>query len=173
MKGRLIDLAVGLDGKQRVTVAVEGDFRETFDELQETDVSVEIKKFRRKRSLDANAYAWVLMDKLAARLRLSKEEVYREMIRGIGGVSETVCVRNKAVERLVSGWRRNGLGWFADTAPSKLEGCTNVILYYGSSVYDTRQMSALIDQIVTACKEQGVETATPAELELFKDEWKP
>lgn len=173
MKGRLIDLAVGLDGKQRVTVAVEGDLRETFDELRESDVSVEIKRFRRKRSLDANAYAWVLMDKLAARLRLSKAEVYREMIRNIGGVSETVCVQDKAVERLTSGWTRNGLGWFCETYPSKLAGCTNVTLYYGSSVYDTRQMSNLIDQIVTACKEQGIETATPAELELFKEEWKP
>lgn len=172
MKGRLIDLAVGMDGKQRVTVAVEGDFRETFDELHKSDVSVEIKKFRRKRSLDANAYAWVLIDKLAARLNLTKTEVYREMIRGIGGVSETICVRDKAVERLTSGWSRNGLGWFSETIPSKLDGCTNVILYYGSSTYDTRQMSHLIDQIVAACKEQGIETATPAELELFKEEWK-
>lgn len=173
MKGRLIDLAIGMDGKQRVTVAVECDLRETFDTLHESDVSVEIKKFRRKRSLDANAYAWVLIDKLAACLRLTKEEVYREMIRNIGGVSETVCVRDKAVERLVSGWSRNGLGWFTETFPSKLAGCTNVIIYYGSSVYDTRQMSNLIDQIVAACKEQHIETATPAELELFKDEWKP
>lgn len=85
MKGRLIDLAVGLDGKQRVTIAVEGDLREIFDELHEADVSVEIKKFRRKRSLDANAYAWVLIDKLAAALNMEKVEVYRELIRNIGG----------------------------------------------------------------------------------------
>ena len=151
MKGRLIDLAVGLDGKQRVTIAVEGDLREIFDELHEADVSVEIKKFRRKRSLDANAYAWVLIDKLAAALNMEKVEVYRELIRNIGGVSETVCVRNEAVERLCEGWKHNGLGWFAETFPSKINGCTNVVLYYGSSTYDTKQMSALIDVAVESC----------------------
>lgn len=172
MKGRLIDLAVGMDGKQRVTIAIDGDFREIFDELHEVDVSVEIKKFRKKRSRDANAYAWVLIDKLATRLRLSKEEVYHEMIRNIGGVSETVCVKNEAVQRLSFGWSRNGLGWFVDTFPSKLEGCTNVILYYGSSSYDARQMSDLIDTIIFACKEHGIETATPDELAKYKEEWR-
>lgn len=172
MKGRLIDLAIGMDGRQRVTVSVEGDMRDTFDILRDDDVSVEIKKYRKRRSLDANAYAWVLMDRLAPALRLTKEEIYREMIRNIGGVSETVCVKDEAVERLCFGWSRNGLGWFTDTFPSKLQGCTNVILYYGSSTYDTKQMSDLIDAIVYACREHGIETATPDELAKYKDEWR-
>ena len=164
MKGRLIDLAVGLD-------AVEGDLREIFDELHEADVSVEIKKFRRKRSLDANAYAWVLIDKLAAALNMEKVEVYRELIRNIGGVSETVCVRNEAVERLCEGWKHNGLGWFAETFPSKINGCTNVVLYYGSSTYDTKQMSALIDVAVESCKGLDIETMPPAELAALEGSW--
>ena len=172
MKGRLIDLAVGMDGKQRVTIAVEGDLRETFDELHEADVSVEIKKFRRKRSLDANAYAWVLIDKLAAALNMEKVEVYQELIRNIGGVSETVCVRNEAVERLCEGWKHNGLGWFAETFPSKISGCTNVTLYYGSSAYDTKQMSALIDVAVESCKGLSIETMPPAELAALEASWR-
>ncbi len=142
-----------------------------FDALRDTDVSVEIKKHRHKRSLDANAYAWVLIDKLAAALNLSKAEVYRELIRGIGGVSETVCVEDRAVSRLVEGWRHNGLGWFSETFPSKLRGCTNVILYYGSSVYDTRQMSALIDAAVESCKALNIETMPPAELAALEASW--
>ena len=173
MKGRLVDLAIGMDGRQRVTISVDGDLRETFDELHESDVSIEIKKFRKRRSLDANAYAWVLIDKLAAVMRLPKEEIYRETIRNIGGVSETVCVKNSAVERLCAGWSRNGLGWFAETFPSKLEGCTNAILYYGSSSYDSKQMSDLIDLLVTTCTDYGIETASPDILEKYKEEWKP
>ena len=173
MKGRRVDLAIGMDGKQRITISVEGDLRGTFDELHESDISVEIKKFRKKRSLDANAYAWVLIDKLAPVLRMSKEEIYRETIRNIGGVSETVCVKNEAVNRLCFGWARNGLGWFTETFPSKLDGCTNVILYYGSSSYDTKQMSDLIDLLVTTCTDYGIETATPDILEKYKEEWKP
>ncbi len=173
MKGRLIDLVVGMDGKQRITVSVDEDFRETWNELHDADISVEIKKYRKRRSLDANAYAWVLIDKLANKLNLTKVEVYRELIRNIGGVSQTVCVKTEAVEALCSGWKHNGLGWFAETFPSKLPGCTNVILYYGSSCYDTQQMGNLIDLLVEDCKAQGIETATPDELARYKDEWKP
>lgn len=174
MRGRLIDLSAGIaDGRQRLTIALDGDARELFDALKDADVSVEIKKYRRKRSLDANAYAWVVRDKLAAALGLTKIEVYQSCIREIGGVSETVCVQENAVDNLIQVWRHNGLGWIAETMPSRIKGCVNVILYYGSSTYDTKQMSALIDSIVADCKLAGVETATPDEIEKYKEEWKP
>lgn len=126
--------------------------------------TVEIKEYRKKRSLDANAYAWVLIDKLAEKLRISKAEVYRNAIREIGGVSDIVCVQEKAADALCEGWNHNGLGWFTDRMPSKLPGCVNVVLYYGSSTYDTAQMSRLIDGLVQDAKAQGIETMTPAEI---------
>lgn len=55
--------------------------------------------------------------------------------------------------------------------PSKLKGCNNLILYYGSSTYNTEQMSRLIDNIVQDCKAVGIETMTPAELAALKDAW--
>lgn len=172
MKGNLIDLAVGMDGRQRITIAVNEDFREQYDQLHTSDISVEIKKYRKPRSLDANGYAWVLIDKLAAKLNMTKVEVYRELIRNIGGVSETVCVKSEALESLQRGWSRNGLGWFSEEFPSKLDGCTNVILYFGSSSYDTVQMSRLIDLLIEDCKAQGIETATPDEIARYKEEWR-
>lgn len=172
MKGRLLDLAFGRDGKQRVTVELDEDFRESWDALHDGEVAVEIKKYRKRRSLDANAYAWVLIDRLAEKLRMPKLDVYRELIRNIGGVSQTVCVQDKAVQNLIAGWSHNGLGWFAETMPSKLAGCTNVVLYYGSSSYDSAQMSALLDLLIDDCKAQGIETTTPEELAKYKEEWK-
>lgn len=172
MKGRLLDLAFGRDGKQRVTVELDEDFREGWDALHDGEVAVEIKKYRKRRSLDANAYAWVLIDRLAEKLHMTKIDVYRELIRNIGGVSQTVCVQDKAVQDLISGWSHNGLGWFAETMPSKLSGCTNVILYYGSSSYDSAQMSSLLDLLIDDCKAQGIETTTPEELAKYKEEWK-
>lgn len=172
MKGRLLDLAFGRDGKQRVTVELDEDFREGWDALHDGEVAVEIKKYRKRRSLDANAYAWVLIDRLAEKLHMPKLDVYRELIRNIGGVSQTVCVQDKAVQDLISGWSHNGLGWFAETMPSKLAGCTNVILYYGSSSYDSAQMSSLLDLLIDDCKAQGIETTTPEELAKYKEEWK-
>lgn len=132
--------------------------------------TVEIKEKKQKRSREANAYAWALLDKLAAKLHIPKEDIYRDAIKNIGGNNETVCVQNKAVERLCEGWRRNGIGWAFDTFESKIEGCTNVILYYGSSTYDSAQMHRLIDLIVQECKQQNIETLTPEELARLKYE---
>ena len=131
----------------------------------------EINRIRKKRSLDANAYCFVLLDKLSADLQTPKEELYRRYVQEIGGVSETVCVPNKAVDKLVSVWESRGLGWQTDTFPSKLEGCTNVILYYGSSVYDTKQMSRLIDSIVQDCVAIGIETKSEEEINSLLNEW--
>lgn len=132
---------------------------------------VEIKQHREKRSLDSNAYAWVLMDRLSGKTGVPKSLVYRSYIREIGGNSETVCVKDEAVEKLRRGWEHNGLGWLTDSTKSKIPGCTNVILYYGSSTYDTAQMSRLINLIVQDCREQGIETLPPYKLDMMMEEW--
>ena len=105
----------------------------------------EIKKARNKRSDDANAYAWVLLNRLAEATRIPADEIYRETIRKIGGVSDIVCVPDKAVKKLCESWGKGHIGWQTETDKSKIPGCTNVILYYGSSTYDTAQMSRLIN----------------------------
>ncbi len=171
MRGRLVDLSFGRNGKQRVTIEVDADFREKFDKLKDGDITVEVKKYRKKRSLDANSYAWTLIDKIASELGMSKIEVYRNAIKNIGGVSDIVCVMDEAVEKLRQGWEKHGLGWQTETMESKIPGCTNVILYYGSSVYDTKQMSQLIDNLVQDAKALGIETATPEEIARYKELW--
>ena len=168
MKARIVDLALSLNRKQRLTLELDADFRSDFDELKDSDVDVTIRKHRNRRSLDANAYAWVLIDKIAEKMHLSKEAVYRDHIRQLGGVSETVCVLDRAVERLTQAWSKNGLGWQSETFKSKLSGCTNVTLYYGSSTYDTQQMSALIDALVQTCRALNIETKTNEEIESLK-----
>lgn len=148
------------------------DFKQLVDDMNGCEkLSIEIKPYRARRSLDANAYAWVLMDRLASKVGESKEDIYREYIKNIGGNSETVCVQDKAVERLCEGWSKNGIGWQTDTFPSKIEGCTNVILYYGSSTYDTAQMSRLLDLIIQDCKAVGIPTETPDEIARLKALW--
>lgn len=148
------------------------DFKQLVDDMNTLDkLSIEIKPYRARRSLDANAYCWVLIDRLAEKLNESKENVYREYIKHIGGNSEIVCVKNNAVERLCEGWSKNGIGWQTDTFPSKIEGCTNVILYYGSSTYDSSQMHRLLDLIIQDCKQQGIPTETPDEIARMESLW--
>lgn len=148
------------------------DASQTLDEMKDGKTyTLTVKEHRERRSLDANAYCWVLLDKLAEKLSLPKTDVYRRFIREIGGNSETVCVVEKAADKLCDGWNHNGIGWQTERMPSKIDGCVNVILYYGSSTYDTKQMSRLIDMVVEECKEHGIETLTPMELDRLKDRW--
>lgn len=168
---RLLDLSMGLNGRQRLTIELDSDFRSEFDELHDTEVDVKVTKHRVKRSLDANAYAWVLVDKIAQKRRMSKAEVYRNAIREIGGVSEVVCIQNRAVKTMKDVWTRNGIGWQVEEMESKIEGCTNLILYKGSSVYDSRQMSALIDSLVQDAKSIGIETRPQWEIDSLLKEY--
>ena len=143
------------------------------DEMKDGKVyEADLKEHRKKRSLDANAYAWVLLGKLASRVGMSKEDVYREFIKDVGGNYEILPIRNDAVDKWISNWQNKGIGWVCDIlGESKLDGYTNVITYYGSSTYDSLQMSRLINLIVEECKGQGIEVMTPAELALLMDGW--
>lgn len=169
-KCRIHNLQFDMNGTQLLTLAVQGDFRPYIEEFADKELKAEIKPFKAKRSLDANAYAWVLLDKLAKKLRMPKTEVYRNIIKDFG-VVDIVCVRDKRANKLMDAWADNGIGWIAETMPSKIDGCTNVVLYYGTSSYDTEEMSVFIDAVVTECKEQGIETMTPAELSRLCEEW--
>lgn len=82
-----------------------------------------------------------------------------------------LSVRLDAADKLCTAWARNGLGWQTDVTESRLAGCVNVTLYYGSSTYDTAQMSRLIELAVQDCRALGIETATPADLALLLDRW--
>jgi len=142
------------------------------DELREGEISLNAMKWRNRRSLDANAYCWVLIDKIAQKTRQKPVDVYRHAIKEIPGNSTLVCVQNKAKDVLQQQWQAKGLGWQTEELPSKIDGCTNIMLYFGSSVYNTTQMSLLIDSIVEDAKELGIETLTPYELEGMKNAWK-
>ena len=171
MIGKLKDLTRSRDGKWLLTISTPEDFSDLYDALSDKEVSFEIKEARKHRSLTANGYAWVLIDKIAEKTGVRKSEVYRNAIREIGGVSDTICVMDKAVDRLREGWEKNGLGWQTDTMPAKLPGCTCVVLYYGSSVYDSKQMAQLIDSLIQDAESLGIPTITDEQAEKMIGKW--
>ena len=133
---------------------------------------IEVKEHRKKRSLDANAYCWVLINQLAEVMRLSPEEVYRQAIQDISGNSEVIPVREDAVEQFKVAWSNHGIGWICrDMGKSKLPGYRNLMVYYGSSVYNSKQMSALVENLKQDCDALGIPTKTPEELASIMREW--
>ena len=171
MIGKLTGIQRLFGGEWSITFSTREDFSAAYEGLKDAPVSIEVKKATNRRSRDANSFAWVLIDRIAEKMHIAKKDVYRSAIREIGGVSETICVRDQAVDRLRSGWEKNGIGWQTETMPSKLPGCTNVVLYYGSSTYDTAQMSRLIDLLIQEAEQLGIPTLRDEATELL-GKWK-
>ncbi len=134
----------------------------------------DLKEHRKKRSLDANAYCWVLLDKIAACTGETVTDVYRTILRDIGGNSYIVPIRSDAVEHYMQIWQSNGTGWLCERLGEckNTPGYVNVKCYYGSSVYDTKQMSRLLDLIIQECKQLDIETLSPDKLAALKEDWR-
>ena len=131
----------------------------------------QLSEYKEKRSLDSNAYAWVLIGKIANKLHISKEEVYKKNIKEMGKY-EILPIKNEAVETFINAWSIKGVGWMCEIlSESKIENYTNVIAYYGSSIYDTKEMSIFIDGIVQEAKQLDIETKTPEQIEELKRMW--
>ena len=124
-------------------------------------------QYREKRSLDANAYLWVLLQKLAEMLRTDKWSVYLQMLKRYGQFTYIV-VKPGAVEAVKKQWRECEEIGEIDVNGTK---AVQMLCYYGSSTYDTTEMSVLIDGVVSECKELGIETLPPAELQRIKEQW--
>lgn len=171
-KGKIAGLEINyFTSKPKIVIDCEDVNLAEIEELKDCDIRCTIKRYRNKRSNDANAYFWVLANKLAAKLKVPKQDIYRQYIKDIGDNYDLVCVPNESVERLTRGWSEHGLGWVTETTGSEYEGYTNVFLYYGSSTYDTAQMSRLIDLVVFDCKQQNISVLTPEEIEMLKSRW--
>lgn len=161
-------LTITIDKKDRMELSSKIEAISPINHDAEYDI--EIKKHRQHRSLNANAYMWVLAEKIADVTHSTREEVYRKAIREVGKFTD-VAVSNKATGDLVKGWSNKGIGWFTDTFDSRLANCNRVRLYYGSSSYNTKEMSRLIDDLVDEAKTLNIETETPEEIARLKATW--
>lgn len=164
--GATIEFTVVLDSLYRQDVfevlnAMQGDKKA---------YTITIERLKRKRSLNANNYMWQLCQKIAEKVGATKETVYRKNIREVGSF-ETVELISAGAARFIRSWEANGLGWVAEPM-SERGGYTTVIAYYGSSSYDTAEMSRLVEAVVEEAKALGVETMTPLELDRLKAAWK-
>lgn len=175
-KGQLNDYILTINNKAILQIKVNvNDI--IIDELNsfktaKNGLKIDIKKYRENRSLNANAYAWVLIDKIAKKLNTTKEEIYREVIKRVG-VFEILPIKEIAVETFCRRWQSKGLGWVCDNlgACKTLKGYVNIVAYYGTSTYDTKEMSRFIDEVVAEAKSQNIQTETPEQIENLKSLW--
>lgn len=173
MRGRLVDLAFGLNRRQRITVEVTRDFREDFDRLREADLDIEIKKHREKRSKSANAYFHVLVNKIAAERGGSEDAVKESLVVQYGALAKDddgLTVGFKLPASVDVGTIYPYVKCF-DTREEggKLFKC--YLVYKQTRFMDSKEMARLIDGAIEVAKELGIETDTPEQLARYKEEW--
>lgn len=142
---------------------------------QNKETKYELKEYKEKRGLKANAYCWVLCDKIAKELCkegqvITKDNIYQDAIIQIG-TFEPMIVEEKAFENFKRVWCRQGLGFLVQEV-SRKDKCVKIHCYYGSSTYNTKEMSLLIQLLVDLAKSLNLETKSDKEIESLLKEWK-
>ena len=166
MKGRLLDLSVGLNRKQRLTLEIDGDFRDEFDNLHEADLDIEIKKHYQRRSSSANAYFHVLVNKIAAKQGVSDSEVKEKLVLEYGALAkdgEGQSIGFKLPANVDVSVIYPYTKCFDEREENgRLFKC--YLVYKQTHLMDSREMARLIDGAVYDAKELGIETLPPDEL---------
>lgn len=175
MTGEIKDISIDyITNKPKITLLInERDCLNLLENIKDDKLSIEIKKWRKKRSLDANSYCWVLCDKIAKELSkesiVTKEEIYKDAITQIGSF-EPFIVQESTFDKFKRIWEKQGLGFIVQEV-SRKDKCIKVHCYYGSSTYDTKEMSLLIEILIELAKSLNIETKPQAELDSLLRSW--
>lgn len=171
MRGRLIDLSFGRNRKQRITVEIDGDFRTEFDRLKDAELHIEIKKYRKRRSLSANAYFHVLVNKIAAERGGSDDETKAWLVCEYGALA-------KDAEGMTVGFKLPVSVDVSTIYPyvkcfdtreenGRLFHC--YLVYKQTRLMDSKEMARLIDGAIEVARELGIETDTPEQIVRYKE----
>lgn len=172
-KGRILDIARDWQsGKIRTLVELDEGKPEQAEKLMHKDLSVKLVTWRDKRSLDANAYYWALLSKLAASIGVSRPFAHNYLLRRYGQVD---MAAGRVIEVLIpedeSARERIDEDMEIHLTPTDAlevaEDQTILRVYQklkGSHEYNTKEMSDLLNGLISECKEVGIETATPEEI---------
>jgi|LSQX01.2.fsa_nt_gb hypothetical protein len=164
------DMRIKLDGDVELLLTVNADknhIGELIRKANEKPYTVEIAPLKKKRSLDANGYLWVLLQKIAEALHTSKDEIYLEMLARYG-VFTHIVVKPNVVERVKDEWRT-----VRELGEVTINGKTGIQLqcFFGSSTYDSKEFSVLLDGVISEAKELGIETLSETEADRMIKEW--
>ena len=177
MRGKIYgDLSFSADRRPRITIELIGDYQnfieKNLDGLLNQDLEIKIEKYREKRSLSANAYFHLIVNKIAANMRVSDEEVKKSLVLDYGTIAEDE--NGKLGCMLPETANPDAFypycKWYKDkTIEGRRYKC--YLFYKQTHTLNTKEMSRLIDGAVTTAKELGIETLPPDKLAAMKTEW--
>lgn len=141
---------------------------EQIDNIMKCDkLSIKATKYRQKRSLDANGLLWLCLGRIASDLRTDKWDVYLEMLKRYGQYTYIV-VKEKVVEQVKQQWRECEVVGEIEVNGQK---AIQMLCYFGSSTYNSKEFSVLLDGVISEMQEMGLETPTSSELKRVMEQY--
>lgn len=143
------------------------------EEMKEFKLDIDLKKHREKRSNKANNYFWEMLTQICELKDLNPLDDYKRRVKELG-IFKITRIEAKDFKTLKKTWENWGEAWFCELADREFIGDREFYithLYYGSSSFNTKQMSRLIDGVVQDCMQFGIETKPQAEIEAMLKEW--
>lgn len=171
MNGTIADISKSLTDKFRITFEV--DAIDEIRGMEESTLTITVKRSSRKRSLNANAYFHVLVGKIAEAVQISKAQAKNILLSKYGQREITptgpliISIRSDVDMSEREDIHTAPIGY----GTANGHDFTHYAIVRGSHTYDTREMAALIDGTVQEAKELGIETLSPDELERIKQSW--
>lgn len=163
MRGRIIDYSMSFGGKQRITLELDTDFREGYEALKEAELEISIKKWRAKRSKDANAYFHVLVNQIAVARGLSDDEVKRDLVVAYGTIARDddgvkIAFKLPASVDVDDIYPYTRMYKEVEEDGKRFK-C--YLVYKQTRDMDTKEMSHLIEGAITVAQELNIDTDTP------------
>lgn len=162
--------AIGMDYKTRkatVTLTLDCDPAD-LENLQDMELDVRLKQHRGHRSLDANGMLWGCLKDIAEATQTDKWQVYLDMLKHYGQFTY-VLVKPTAVDRMKQIWRETEVVGEIDVHGNK---SVQLLCYYGSSMYDTKEFSILLDGVLREMENLGLPKPPSKEMQRLLEEWK-
>lgn len=176
LKVKLHDVSINLQGQNIISFEVTDskyNLGNLIDKLKELIAKnkdlfvIEVKQHKKSRSLDANATLWKMLSMMAEKLNTTKDELYLEMLDRYG-VFTHIVVKPNVVERVKQEWRT-----VRELGMIKVNGKEGMQLqcYFGSSTYDTKEFSVLLDGVIQEAKEIGIDFISKEDRNLMLEQW--
>lgn len=173
--GQIIDLGVDAHSrKTKISVILDTKQIDIVEKLKnENKLDIKINKHREKRSLNANSYFWKLLQEICDYQGIDTVEDYKRRVKQLG-IFRQFRIEDKNVKTFEKMWSAQGTAWFCEIFDTEIINNTVfkiINAYYGSSSFNTKQMSRLIDGLVQDCRDSGIETKTQAEINSLLESW--
>lgn len=146
----------------------------TIEELKGIKLKIIAKKDIKKRSLNANNYFWKLLQELCELAEIDTIEEYKRRVKELG-IFRRFKIEKDNINTFEKMWTSQGVAWFCEIFDTEIIGNTEfkiINAYYGSSSFNSKQMSRLINDLVEDCKAYEIETKSQKEIDSLLRSWK-